>query len=172
MNNAWCEAITNHCKLHYNHMIFHCQWLLWSEMVAVVEFHGNRSGMRALVSNCRTHSLLWKKGNFHAKKNRRKWTLADMVQTLRAHHCAAHSINTSTCMYKYVDQKRLSCHVSCQEASRCHLKWIWGIHCVQARKYASQGIQPSFETQGRYHQKSKTGLSVAPQKGLMSSKNF
>ena len=26
-----------------------------------------------------------------------------------------------------------------------------------------QGIQPGFETQGRYHEKSKTGISVAPQ---------
>ena len=29
-----------------------------------------------------------------------------------------------------------------------------------------------FETQGRHHQKYKTGVSVAPQKGLISSKNF
>ena len=28
-----------------------------------------------------------------------------------------------------------------------------------------------FETERRHHQKSKTGVSVAPQKGLMSSKN-
>ena len=33
------------------------------------------------------------------------------------------------------------------------------------------GIHPGFETQGRHHQKSKTGVSVAPRKGLMSSKN-
>ena len=35
-----------------------------------------------------------------------------------------------------------------------------------------QGIHPGFETQGRHHQKSITRVSVAPQKGLMSSKNF
>ena len=29
-----------------------------------------------------------------------------------------------------------------------------------------------FETQGRCHQKSKTGVSVAPKKGLVSSKNI
>ena len=29
-----------------------------------------------------------------------------------------------------------------------------------------------FETQGRRHQKSKTGVSGAPQKELMSSKKF
>ena len=35
-----------------------------------------------------------------------------------------------------------------------------------------QKIHPGFETHGRRQQKSKTGISVAPQKGLMSSKNF
>ena len=39
-------------------------------------------------------------------------------------------------------------------------------------KTHKQGIDPGFETQGRHHQKSKTGVSVAPRKGLMSSKNF
>ena len=29
-----------------------------------------------------------------------------------------------------------------------------------------------FETQRRHHQKSKTGVSVGPRKGFMSSKNF
>ena len=33
------------------------------------------------------------------------------------------------------------------------------------------GIHPGFETQGRCHQKFKTGISVAPQEGLMSSTN-
>ena len=33
-----------------------------------------------------------------------------------------------------------------------------------------QGIHPGFKTQGRRHQKSKTGESVAPRKGFMSSK--
>ena len=39
-------------------------------------------------------------------------------------------------------------------------------------KAHKQGIHPGFETQGRRHQKSKTGVSVAPQKGPVSSKNF
>ena len=42
-----------------------------------------------------------------------------------------------------------------------HQMWIWGIH-----------EQTSFETRDRCHQKSKTGISVAPQIGLMSSKNL
>ena len=33
------------------------------------------------------------------------------------------------------------------------------------------GIHPGFETKGRHYQKSKTGVSVAPQKRMMSSKN-
>ena len=37
------------------------------------------------------------------------------------------------------------------------------------RKYASQG---DFKTQSRHHQKSKTGVSVAPQKGVVSEYVF
>ena len=33
-------------------------------------------------------------------------------------------------------------------------------------------IHSGFETQGRRHQKSKTGASVTPRQGLMSPKNF
>ena len=39
-------------------------------------------------------------------------------------------------------------------------------------KAHKRGIHPGFETQGRHHQKSKTGMSVVPRKGLMSSKKF
>ena len=37
-------------------------------------------------------------------------------------------------------------------------------------KAPKRGIHPGFETQGRHCQKSKTGVSVAPRKGIMSSK--
>ena len=37
-------------------------------------------------------------------------------------------------------------------------------------KACKRGIHSGFKTQGRHHQKSKTGVSVAPQKGLMFSK--
>ena len=39
-------------------------------------------------------------------------------------------------------------------------------------KHTSEGIHPGFEIQGRRHQKSKIGVSVTPQKRLMSSKIF
>ena len=39
-------------------------------------------------------------------------------------------------------------------------------------KHASEEILPGFETRGRHHQKSKTGISVAPRKGLVSSNFF
>ena len=45
------------------------------------------------------------------------------------------------------------------------------LRMTQARKHA-KGIHPGFKTQGRHHQKSKTGVSVAPRKGLVSSKTF
>ena len=37
---------------------------------------------------------------------------------------------------------------------------------------SNKTTHPGFETQRRRHQKSKTGVSVAPQKGLMSSNLF
>ena len=41
---------------------------------------------------------------------------------------------------------------------------IWGFHCTQVTKHVSVDIHPSFKTQSRRHQKSKTGISVDPQK--------
>ena len=35
----------------------------------------------------------------------------------------------------------------------------------------NKAVHSDFETQRRHHQKSKAGVSVAPQKGLMSYKN-
>ena len=43
---------------------------------------------------------------------------------------------------------------------------------MQVTKQESNGTQSGFETRGRHHQKSKTGVSVALQKGLISPKNF
>ena len=40
------------------------------------------------------------------------------------------------------------------------------------KKYIGKGSTLALKTQGRHHQKSKTGLSVAPEKGLKSSKIF
>ena len=40
------------------------------------------------------------------------------------------------------------------------------------KKVYKWDIHPGFETQGRCHQKSKTEVSVAPRKGLMSPKIF
>ena len=44
--------------------------------------------------------------------------------------------------------------------------------CKFAGMWKNKAPNSGSETQRRHHQKSKTGLSVAPQKGLMSSKNF
>ena len=46
-------------------------------------------------------------------------------------------------------------------------------HVTHMPPYSSnKAAHSGFETQRRHHQKSKTRVSVAPQKGLMSSKNF
>ena len=47
-------------------------------------------------------------------------------------------------------------------------KNIYHLHFTKARK----GIHPGFETQGRLHQKSKTGVSMAPRKRLVSFNFF
>ena len=39
-------------------------------------------------------------------------------------------------------------------------------------KVRKQGLHPGFETQVRLYQKSKTRVSVAPRKGLLSSQKF
>ena len=43
---------------------------------------------------------------------------------------------------------------------------------MQVMKHASEGIHPGFETQGRPHLKSKTEVSVIPQKALCPIKIF
>ena len=52
-----------------------------------------------------------------------------------------------------------------------HQRWIWGFCCTRVMKHTSEGIYSGFETYGRHHQKSKTGVLVTTQKGLVSSKN-
>ena len=67
-------------------------------------------------------------------------------------------LNLQKCLWTCLQvcgSKRLDCHADAHTLSRC-----------------TQGIHPGFETQGRCHQKSIAGVSVAPQKGFMSSKNF
>ena len=66
--------------------------------------------------------------------------------------------STNACGHvcRYVDQKGLAVMLTSKQSA--------GV--------APEGIHPTFETQGRRHQKSKTGVSVAPQKGLVSYKKF
>ena len=58
----------------------------------------------------------------------------------------------------------------CQEVSRCRARGE--SEYTVARALQNEEIHPRFETQGRGHQKSKTGVSVAPKKILMSSKRI
>ena len=43
---------------------------------------------------------------------------------------------------------------------------------MQTTEHASGGIHPGFETQGRHHHKSKTGITVAPKKTDVLQKNL
>ena len=66
--------------------------------------------------------------------------------------------------------KRLGCHADLYTVSRCHTRGESENHT--GKKARKGSTLHGFETQGRCQQKSKTGVSVAPQKGLMSSKKF
>ena len=80
--------------------------------------------------------------------------------------------STNTCGYicRYVDQKGLAAMLTSMQSAGVAPEVNLRNHCAQARKNISEGIHPGFETQARRHQKSETGLSVAPQKGLVSYK--
>ena len=67
-------------------------------------------------------------------------------------------MDTSASMW--IEKAQLPCWpLYSQQVS--HQRWIWG----SLKWESTQGIHPGFETQGRHHQKSKTGVSVAPRKG-------
>ena len=62
--------------------------------------------------------------------------------------------------------------ISTRSQQMSHQRWIWGIHCMQATKYASNGSSLALKPRGHVTRSPKTGISLAPQKGLMYSKNF
>ena len=65
----------------------------------------------------------------------------------------------------------LGSYFRCKTASRCHSRdeSEKSLHIGDITH--KQGIHPGFKSQGRHHQKSKTRVSVTPQKGLIYSKN-
>ena len=65
----------------------------------------------------------------------------------------------------------LSCHAACQEVSTCHSTSEDSI-AGRWQSMNTWGSTLALKPQGRRHQKSKTGVSVTPQKGLISSKKF
>ena len=74
-----------------------------------------------------------------------------------------HSLNEPQRLHKYVDQEIFK--RSAGVAPEMNL----GNQMNTSDEAHMQEIYFGFGTQGRRHQKSKTGRSVAPQKGLMSS---
>ena len=65
------------------------------------------------------------------------------------------------------------CHAGCQEVSRCYTRVEYqGMYIMYASASGNKAVHSGFEYQRRCHQKSKTEVSVAPQKGFMSSTNF
>ena len=67
--------------------------------------------------------------------------------------------------------KSLGCHADLYTVSRCHTGG--NLRITQVRKHPSEGSTLALKPRADITRKSKTGVSVAPRKGLMSSKkNF
>ena len=81
------------------------------------------------------------------------------------------SINTLV-VCRYVDRKGLAAMLTFIQLAGVAPEVNLRNSLHAGDKARKRGIHPGFESQGRRHQKSKTGVSVAPRKGLMSSKNL
>ena len=75
---------------------------------------------------------------------------------------------------KYVDWKGSAAMLAAKRSAGVAPEGNLKNPLYTSKKACKWGIHPGFETQDRGHQKSKTGVSVAPQKGptIMSSKFF
>ena len=89
-----------------------------------------------------------------------------------AHHCVGvqipmHVRGTWSAM-PYTRLYSVHCYWWKRQVS--HQRWIWGIHCMHARKHASEESTLALKPRADVTRSPKQ--SVAPQKGLVSYKNF
>ena len=79
-------------------------------------------------------------------------------------------------LLKHACGEAISCHAGHQEVGRYYTRGesqgIFITFTYMLLPSANKTAHSSFETQRKCHQKSRTEISVAPQKELMSSKNF
>ena len=68
--------------------------------------------------------------------------------------------------------KKFGCHASLQESARIIPEMNLRNSLHTGDETGKWGIHPALEIQGRRHQKSRTGLSMTSEKGLMPYKNF
>ena len=95
---------------------------------------------------------------------------ADSIAHL-SHTVQQHSLHQVQPMlvYKYVDQKGLAAMLVIKSSAGVAPEVILRNPFHEGDEAGKQGIHYDFESQGRQHQKSTTGVSVAPLKGLMPS---
>ena len=77
---------------------------------------------------------------------------------------------TQSYVYKYVDQKGPAAVLFAKRSAGVTPEVNLKNPLHPGKEACEQGIYPGFETQGTWHQKSKTGVLVDPQTGLLSSK--
>ena len=155
---TWCSlCLILGFELSFTHNMFECVWN-----------HGQFPSIKAPFDhNCSKFKKLpflaepeWPSGLQHRVCCvRRGWL---WVRAPNLHQCL-------WTLLQVCESKRLGCHADLYTVSRCCTRGESEDH---TSKKVCKGIHPGFETQGRHHQKSKTGVSVAPRRGLMSSKFF
>ena len=80
--------------------------------------------------------------------------------------------NACVCICKYVDQNDSAAMMAAKKSAGVTPDMNLRNTLHTGNKACKQGIHPGFETHDGRHQKSKTGVSVAPQKGTLSSEKF
>ena len=105
--------------------------------------------------------------------------IAQSVERSLMEREVSRSTPTQCASFRYVERDWLGSHAGCQEVSRCSTQslnlqreHVMLLRYASAKYWIRQNPLWLWNPDGDVHQKSKTGVSVAPQKGLMSSKNF
>ena len=117
---------------------------------------------------CKSNNISCQVTEYFKKGNRREMAVCQIVAEwytapclLRATHTVMGSaLNLHQCLricLQVHGSKRLGCHADLLASVTPEVN----LRIAQARKRAKV-MHPSYETQGRHHQKSKTGVSVAP----------
>ena len=125
--------------------------------------------------NISVSALVWVRNPYSSINASSRTGIAQLVEcfTLWGSGMIDPGLVTHQCLFTstWIEMTWLSCW-SPKGQQVSHQRWIWGFCCMQVMNHVSKVIHPDFETQGRCHQKSKTGVSVPDKKNWWPPKHF